>query len=81
MTERYIERRFEDIRKYACLAEERLDDSDCTQESMIRDNKEALEQCQKHGCDYWLIDEKYDVDNWMSLLEQQMSKSYSEVIN
>lgn len=68
MTEHYIENHFDDIKRYASLIEERLDDSECTKESLLRDNKEALEQCQRHGCDYWLIDEKYDVDKWIDTL-------------
>lgn len=68
MTERYIESHFNDIKKYASLVEKRLDDSDCTKELLLQDNKETLRQCQRYGCDYWLIDEKYDVDKWMDTL-------------
>ena len=68
MSERYIENHFEDIRKYASIIENRLDDSDLTKELILRDNKEALAQCVKHGCNYWLIDETYDVDKWVEEL-------------
>ncbi|MBQ7955590.1 MAG: adenylate kinase [Lachnospiraceae bacterium] len=69
MTERYIENHFEDIKKYSCLAEKRLEDGWCTKENLLRDNKETLKQCRKHGCDYWLIDEAYDVEKWMETNE------------
>lgn len=68
MTESYIERHFGAIKKYASLIEERLDDSYCTRENLLRDNKEALEQCRKYGCDFWLIDEAYNVDKWLEEL-------------
>lgn len=69
MSEKYIENHYDDIRKYASLIEERLDDSDCTKEMLLRDNKMTLEQCKSHGCEYWLIDEQYDVDKWIESLE------------
>ncbi|MBE5922157.1 MAG: ATP-binding protein [Lachnospiraceae bacterium] len=69
MTEDYIENHFENIKKYASVAEDRGDDSGCTKETLLRDNKEALEQCKKHGCDYWLINEEYDVEKWIDSLE------------
>ena len=62
MSSEYIENYIEDIRKYACVIEDRLDDSGCTKE-WIRDiNKECYEGCVKHGCEYKLITDKYDVD-------------------
>lgn len=69
MSEKYIENHYDDIRKYASIIEERLDDSDCTKEMLLRDNKMTLEQCKSHGCEYWLIDEQYDVDKWIESLE------------
>ena len=70
MSEKYIENHYDDIRKYASIIEERLDDSDCTKEMLLRDNKMTLEQCKSHGCEYWLIDEKYDVDKWIEVMEE-----------
>ena len=70
MTNQYIENHFDDIKKFASLIEERLDDNWCTKENLLRDNKDALEQCLKHGCDYWLIDECYNVDTWIESLEE-----------
>ena len=62
MSDKYIENHFEDIKKYASLIEERLDDEGCTQETVRRDNARMLEQCHKHGAEYILIDEEYQVD-------------------
>ena len=69
MTQYYIENHFDDIKGYASLIEERLDDSDCTKEMLLCDNKEAFKQCKKYGCDYWLIDKEYDVEKWISSLK------------
>ncbi len=71
MSENYIENHFDDIKKYASVIEERLHDSGLTKEILLRDNKEALEQCKKHGCDYWLIDEEYNVEKWMETLDEE----------
>ncbi len=62
MSERYIRNHFDDIRKYASTIEERLDDSGCTMETVLRDNAETLEQCRAHRADYILIDDTYCVD-------------------
>ena len=62
MSETYIRNHFDDIRRYASTIEERLDDSDCTMETVLRDNRETLEQCRKHQADYILIDDAYCVD-------------------
>ena len=61
MTKRYIESHFTDIMKHACDAEARLDDEIKT-EDMIKDNSENLRLCKEYGCDFILIDEKYDVN-------------------
>ena len=62
MSEGYIRSHFDDIRKYASAIEERLDDSGCTMETVLRDNAETLEQCRLHQADYILIDAAYRVD-------------------
>lgn len=62
MSQEYIEERYEDIMKYACVIEERLDDSDCTKEQLLQFNKEVLEGCLRHGCAYKLVATEYDVD-------------------
>ena len=63
MSERYIREHFNDgIRAYADVIEHRLDDSGCTMESVLWDNRRTLEGCQRAGLPYILIDEEYDVD-------------------
>ena len=62
MSERYIRNHFDDIKKYASVIEDRMDDSDCTLESVLIDNAQVLEQCKKHGVAYVLIDGKYQID-------------------
>ena len=53
---------FSDIKKYASVIEDRMDDEYCTLDSVLRDNAEILEQCRIHNTGYLLIDDKYNVD-------------------
>ena len=62
MSEEYIRSHFEDIRKYANIIENRLDDSGCTLESVLEDNAQALALAKAHQVEYLLIDEGYEVD-------------------
>lgn len=62
MSEQYIKNHFDDIKEYANIVEQRLDDEGCTMESVLRDNAKMLEQCQKYKLDYLLIDEEYKVN-------------------
>lgn len=62
MSEKYIRAHFEDIKKFASVIEERLDDSDCTLETVLRDNAEVQAECEKYGVKYVLIDEEYPKD-------------------
>ena len=62
MSEKYIKNHFEDIKKYANVIENRLDDEWCTMESVLADNAEVLFLAQKHNVNYILIDDKYEVD-------------------
>lgn len=62
MSERYIRGHFGDIKKYAEIIEKRLDDSDCTLETVLRDNAQVLALAERHGVNYVLIDEEYEVD-------------------
>lgn len=66
MSDRYIENHFADVKKYANVVEDRLDDSDCSQEALKRDNEICLELCRKYNCEYILIDENYCVDEWIA---------------
>ncbi len=62
MSENYIRNHFSDINKYANIIENRIDDSDCTMESVIQDNERFLKLAQRFGVNYVLIDEEYEID-------------------
>ena len=62
LSENYIKNHFDDIKKYANIIEDRLDDEWCTLESVLQDNTKNLELAQKHRVNYILIDEKYQAD-------------------
>lgn len=62
MSENYIRNHFDDIKKYASVIENRLDDTYCTIESVLEDNARILQQAQKHKANYLLIDNKYEID-------------------
>ena len=62
MSESYIKKHFADIKKYANVVEDRLDDEWCTLESVLEDNTEVLELAIRNQVNYVLIDDKYEVD-------------------
>ena len=62
MTEKYIRNHFADIKKYANVIENRLDDECCTIESIVADNAEVLFLAQKHNVNYILIEDKYEIN-------------------
>lgn len=62
MSEAYIRNHFEDIKNYASVIENRGEDTDCTVETVLRDNAQVLEQCIRHGTEYVLIDDAYRID-------------------
>ena len=62
MTEGYIRNHFADIKKFANVIENRLDDSGCTLEQVLADNREVLKLAQKHRVHYVLIDDRYDIN-------------------
>ncbi len=62
MSEGYIRNHFEDIKKYANVIENRLDDESCTLESVLADNKEMLSLAKKNNVNYVLIQDKYEIN-------------------
>lgn len=62
LSEGYIKKHFDDIKRYANIIENRLDDSSCTQESLLKENSSFLELCKKHNANYILIDSEYLID-------------------
>lgn len=62
MSEEYIKNHFDDIKKYANIIENRLDDSGFTIENAIKENTQILELAKKHKVNYILIDDKCEID-------------------
>lgn len=61
MTEAYLRARFDDMRRYANVVENRISDGLCL-EALIRDNAVNLARCREHGCEVLLIDSEYQVE-------------------
>ncbi len=61
LSRNYIENHFDDITNYANAIEQRLDDSQLSQEWLIQENEHNLRQCQKWNCDYILIEDRYEI--------------------
>ena len=59
LSENYIRKHFEEIKRYAGVIEARQDDSWCSLESVLADNAQFLAEAQKHHLPYHLIDEQY----------------------
>ena len=62
MSEEYIRNHFADIKKYANVIENRLDDEWCTVESVLTDNAEVLALAKKHNANFILIDDQYEIN-------------------
>ena len=62
MSESYIRAHYQEIKAYANVAEHRLDDSDCTLQSLLQDNAQVLAMCRKYGDEYILIDKAYEIE-------------------
>lgn len=62
MSERYIRSHFDDIKGYASIIENRIDDFYCTMESVLADNEKELAMCRRYGADYIFIDSDYNLD-------------------
>ena len=60
MSDRYIRNHFDDIKKYANVIENRLDDEWCTMESVLKDNEQMLERAKNNKVNYVLIDDIYE---------------------
>ena len=62
MSENYIKTHFDDIKKYAKVIENRLEDDWCTMESVLDDNAQFLALAKKHNTNFILIDDRYKVN-------------------
>ena len=61
MSENYIRRHFDDIRNYASVIEQRVED-ECTLEGVLEDNAQSLRLAKQYGVNYLLIDSEYKTD-------------------
>lgn len=62
-SESYIQSHFQQIKGYANIVEHRLDDSDCVEEILLKENRRILAQCRLHGQPFHLIDGIYHVSS------------------
>lgn len=62
MSEDYIKGHFREIKNNANAAENRLDDSGCTEESVLADNAFYRDGCKKYGCPTFDNRTRYDAD-------------------
>lgn len=62
MSKAYIRAHFVQIKGHANTIEQRLDDSGCTAESLLRNNEATLRQCREHSAPYILINSDYEID-------------------
>lgn len=62
MSENYIRNHFADIKKFAGVIENRLDDGGCTLERVLQDNAHMAALALRHNVNYVLIDETYEMD-------------------
>lgn len=62
MTADYIEKHFNDIKDFACVIEDRRDDTYYTKSLLLKENAYNFEMCKKYNCNYILIDKEYCCD-------------------
>ena len=62
MTERYLRQRFDDVRRFGSVVENRSEDEGLDLEELIRDNAANLAKCREHGCEVILIDGEYKIE-------------------
>lgn len=62
MSETYIRKHFDNIKKYASVIENRLDDEWCTLENILEDNAQMLALAKEHHVDYILLEDNYEIN-------------------
>lgn len=62
MSESYIRTHFNDIKQFASVIENRLDDEDCSLDNVLEDNAHTLALAEENGSDYILIDGEYKIE-------------------
>ena len=61
MSRDYIQEHFDEIRKFANVIEQRLNDEACTLENVLADNENVQKLCEEHQLKYILIEDAYEV--------------------
>ena len=62
LSENYIQNHFDDIKKFANIIENRLDDSDCTMESLISANAYFHKSAMLHSLNCLIINDNYKTE-------------------
>ena len=62
MSEGYIRKHFADIKRYANIIEQRLDDDWCTVERALKDNEEILNYAQRYKVNCIFIEDEYEIN-------------------
>ena len=57
-----IKNHFSDIKRYANVIENRIDDEWCTLKAVLADNAKMLADAKKYKVNYVLIDDEYEID-------------------
>ncbi|NDO50503.1 ATP-binding protein [Lachnospiraceae bacterium MD335] len=62
LSESYIRAYFADIKRYANVVENRLDDEGCTMEYILEENAKFLELAQRFHVNYVLVQDRYEIN-------------------
>lgn len=62
MSENYIKNHFDNIKRYASVVENRIDDDWCTMESVLEDNAQFFTSAKKRNANIVFIDDRYEID-------------------
>ena len=62
MSQNYIGKFFDDVKKYASVIERRINDEDYSMENALRENSLILKLAQKYNVNYILVDDEYSVN-------------------
>ncbi len=62
LSEGYIQNNFGQIKAYASVIEDRIDDEGCTIDRILQDNARYLDLAVRHKVNYLLIEDSYDID-------------------
>ena len=60
LSEKYIKNHFEEIKAFANVIENRIED-DINIQEILDDNSRFLTECKKHGSPYVLVEDEYDI--------------------